>query len=429
MVERPNGPGVFILRGRTANRNGWPRFLAPVNACGYAPGHQMRTQLVATAWTAIIACAPAHDVPSGEPGTPVPGLRDVELGQFYAGLALFNKVYLPEEGLGPLFNENQCSACHTVPAAGGTTGFERVVKATRFQGPGACDALSHEGGENIRSQATPLLRARGVESEVIPASATEVGRFTPPFLFGLGLVEAVPDQAIVEGEDPRGTDGDGISGRAARTPDGRLARFGRKAEFATVGEFIEGALRLEMGLTSRPTDQERVNGKPLPPGTDPTAEPEVDQRTVELLTAFVRFLAPPAPATPRSQAHGDTVAAGKRLFQDLGCPGCHAPSMRTGPAEVAALRRKTVVLYSDLLLHDMGPALADVCGYAAAPAELRTEMLTGLQHRERFLHDGRTADLREAILAHGGEAQRARDAFARLPWLRQEYVLAFLRTL
>jgi CxxC motif-containing protein (DUF1111 family) len=243
------------------------------------------------------------------------------------------------------------------------------------------------------------------------------------------LVEAVPDRTILEAEDPADADGDGISGRAGRTPDGRLARFGRKAEFATIRDFIETALRLEMGITSRPTDEERMNGKPLPPGADPTAEPEVDRRTVDLLTGFVRFLAPPALATPRSRAQGDTVAAGKRLFQDLGCPVCHVPSLRAGSVEVGALRHRAVALYSDLLLHDMGPALADVCGYSAAPAELRTEMLMGLRHREQFLHDARTRDLREAILAHGGEAQRARDAFAKLPWLRQEYVLAFLRSL
>lgn len=342
---------------------------------------------------------------------------------------MFNKVYLPAEGLGPLFNENQCSACHTVPASGGTTGFERVVKATSFRGPGVCDALTHEGGENIRTQATPALKAIGPEREIIPPSATEVGRFIPPFLFGLGLVEAVADRVILEREDPNDADGDGISGRAGRTPDGRVARFGRKAEFATIREFVETALLLEMGLTSRPTDQERMNGTPLPLGTDPTPEPEVDQRTVELLTAFVRFLALPAPAPPRSGLHRDTLAAGKQLFQDLGCPACHRPSMRTGPADVAALGGKTVAFYSDFLLHDMGPALADVCGYAATPAEVRTEMLAGLQHREQFLHDARTRDLKEAILAHGGEAQAARDAFARLSWLRQEYVLMFLRTL
>jgi CxxC motif-containing protein (DUF1111 family) len=389
----------------------------------------MRTNVWAAAFVASVACAPARDTTTGSPGAPLSGLSQAELGEFQAGLAMFNKVYLPEEGLGPLFNENQCSACHTVPASGGTTGFERVVKATRYRGPGACDALIGEGGENVRSQATPLLKARGVEKEVIPTGATEVGRFIPPFLFGLGLVEAVPDEVILGDADPDDADGDGISGRAGRAPDGRLARFGRKAESATIRDFVETALRLEMGLTSQPTHVERVNGRPLPPGTDPSPEPEVAARTVELMAAFVRFLALPEAATLRSRAHGDTVAAGERLFQELGCAGCHTPSIRTGDSEVAALRRKTVTLYSDLLLHDMGPALSDVCGFAAAPGEVRTEILAGLQYREQFLHDGRTRDMKEAILAHGGEAQAARDAFARLPWLRQEYVLMFLRTL
>ena len=376
----------------------------------------------------ILACPPGRDA-TAEPGTPLPGLTEAELAQFRAGRALVDKVYAPEEGLGPAFNENQCSACHTVPASGGTTGFERVVKATRFAGPGACDALGHEGGENVRSQTTPLLKVHGVERESIPPSATEVGRFSPPFLFGLGLIEAIPDDVILAAEDPDDADGDGISGRAGRAADGRLARFGRKAEFATLREFVETALRLEMGLTTRGSDRETINGRPVPAGTDPVPEPEVDRVTVDFLTAFVRFLAPPARAPPRSQAHRDTLAAGRVLFRDLGCPSCHTPARRTGPSHRPALHRRTVNLYADLLLHDMGPALADVCGYSAMPSEIRTEMLMGLRHRDRFLHDGRTSDLREAVLAHGGEAQNARDAFARLPWLRQEYVLAFLRSL
>ncbi len=86
-------------------------------------------------------------------------------------------------------------------------------------------------------------------------------------------------------------------------------------------------------------------------------------------------------------------------------------------------------VYTDLLLHDMGPELADVCGFDAGPAEIRTELLMGLRYRDRFLHDGRANTIEEAIRAHGGEAQRARDAFARLSWLRQQYVLMFLRSL
>jgi CxxC motif-containing protein (DUF1111 family) len=150
---------------------------------------------------------------------------------------------------------------------------------------------------------------------------------------------------------------------------------------------------------------------------------------VELLTAFTRFLAPPAPAEPLSAAHADTLAAGRRLFGDVGCDRCHTPWMRTGASEIDAMDRKTVRLYSDLLLHDMGPGLADICASDAGPAELRTAMLMGLGHRQFFLHDGRAFDLREAILAHGGEAQAVRDSFARLSWLHQEYIVMFLRSL
>jgi CxxC motif-containing protein (DUF1111 family) len=103
--------------------------------------------------------------------------------------------------------------------------------------------------------------------------------------------------------------------------------------------------------------------------------------------------------------------------------------MRTGPSDVPAINRKTVQLYSDLLLHDMGPDLANVCAYDAGPAELRTTPLMGLGHREFLLHDGRALDMREAILAHGGEARSARDAFARLLWLHQEFLVIFLRSL
>jgi CxxC motif-containing protein (DUF1111 family) len=375
------------------------------------------------------ACVPHGDPVTGEPGEPLPGLAQAALGRFQAGRALFDKVYTPEEGLGPAFNENQCSACHTVPASGGTSGFERVVRATRFTEAGDCDLLLSRGGENVRSQATPLLKARGVTSETIPPHATEIGRFTPPFLFGLGLIEAIPEPVIVARHDPDDADGDGISGRGGRTPDGRLARFGRKAEFATIREFVESALRLEMGLTTRATHVETLNGGPLPQGTDPVPEPEVDSGTVDLLTTFVRLLAAPAPAPPRSAAHHDTVTVGRRLFHRLGCAACHVPTLRTGRADVATLSQKSLDLYSDLLLHDMGPTLASVCGHVATPLETRTEPLMGLGRRDLFLHDGRTSDLTEAILAHGGEAQAARDAFARLPWLRQHYVLTFLRSL
>jgi CxxC motif-containing protein (DUF1111 family) len=390
----------------------------------------MRSLLLTSLAAVLVAgCEPGPVPVAGEPGAPLPGLSAADSGRFYAGQALFNKIYTPEEGLGPSFNENQCSACHTSPAAGGTTGFERVVKATRHGGPGACDLLIGEGGENVRTQVTPLLRAHGGAAESVPTGATEVGRFLPTFLFGLGLVEAIPEETILAGADPEDRNGDGVSGRAARGPDGRLTRFGRKADFASIEDFTRAALRLEMGLTTREGERDLVGGAAPPPGTDPVADPEVDERTVQLLTTFQRFLVPTEPAAPTSHEQADTLRAGGRLFDDLGCTACHTRTMRTGASDVPALSRKTVRLYSDLLLHDMGPGLSNVCTYDASPRELRTAILAGLQHRDRFLHDGRAIDLREAILAHGGEAQAARDAFARLSWLHQHFLVTFLRSL
>jgi CxxC motif-containing protein (DUF1111 family) len=389
----------------------------------------MRYRLALLLATSIPACEPAPVYVAGEPGTPLPGLSEAELGQFHAGQAEFNRIFTPETGLGPAFNENQCSACHTVPAAGGTTGFERIVKATRYEGPGACDLLSDDGGENVRSQLTPAARASGMTPEAVPARATEVGRFLPTFLFGLGLVEAIPEETILARADPDDRNGDGISGRAARLPDGRLGRFGRKGDIATIDQFTRSALRLEMGLTTHETDVDLVSGAPPPASLDPAAEPEVDARSVDLLTAFIRFLAPPARSPPRSEAHADTLDGGERLFRQVGCTGCHTPEMRAGPHVVEALADKTIRLWSDLLLHDLGPGLANVCAVDASPTELRTAPLMGLGHRQFLLHDGRATDIREAILSHGGEAQAARDAFARLPWLAQEYIVMFLRSL
>ncbi len=389
-------------------------------------------QLVTPALTGVLVACQSGDsvIVAGEPGAPLPDLRSHELAQFYAGFSLFEHTYSPAQGLGPLFNENQCSACHTVPASGGSTGFERVVKATRFVPPNRCDQLVTSGGENVRTQATPRLGSHGVERQSIPANATEVGRFTPPFLFGLGLVEMVPESTILRRADPNDSDDDGISGRAGRTRDGRFARFGRKAEFASIHDFVVSALLLEMGLTTPDhLDEGAPEGLPLLSDLDAAPDPDVDQGSVALFTAFVRFLVPPAPASPRSDAHRDSIDAGRRVFRALGCADCHTSAMETGASTIPALDRRTVALYSDLLLHDMGPKLANTCTQAATPTELRTTPLMGLRHRDRLLHDGRTSDLREAILAHGGEAERARDAFARPRWSLQEYLLQFLRSL
>ena len=366
---------------------------------------------------------------AGFAGDPLPGLEPQELTRFRDGEALFNKVFTPDEGLGPLFNENQCSACHTDPATGGT-GDQFVIKATRWSSATGCDLLTELGGENVRSRATPLLQAHGVGKETVPPEATEVGRFVVPYLFGLGLAEALPEETLEALADPQDLDGDGISGRLARTPDGRMGRFGRKGDFASLAEFNAGAFLLEMGVTnSLHPGPETNNGGSLPPGVDPAPDPEVDDETLALVLDFVRFLAPLARRIPADPEALGRVARGEAIFGEIGCASCHVPALETGAHPVGALSGKRVAFYSDFLLHDLGPQVTGVCGPDAAPTEFRTGILMGVGLRRLYLHNGDATSLEEAILRHGGEAQRAKQAFHVLSELDGDYLIRLLETL
>ena len=214
---------------------------------------------------------------------------------------------------------------------------------------------------------------------------------------------------------------------ARRLPDGRLGRFGRKGDIATLDEFVDTALRFEMGLTTYLNpEEETLNGTPIPPDTDPAADPEIDARTLALLADYVRFLAPP---TRFTTAAADTVAQGEAIFNEIGCAACHVARMRTGPSENPALHRKTIELYSDMLLHDMGAESAGVCGIAASPTEYRTARLMGLRVRTQYLHDGSGGSIAEAILRHGGEAETARNGFERLNPVGRNFLIRFLGSL
>lgn len=376
----------------------------------------------------LVACAAeTSSTVTAEMGEAVPGLSDTEARAFAAGRGVFARIYTPAEGLGPRFNENSCSACHTFPVDGGT-GETAVRKATRHTADGTCDLLSEHGGLNLRLQATPALAAGDDARVPTPSVATHAARFTIPFVFGLGLVDAIPLASLEARADPEDADGDGVSGRLGRDVDGRPARFGRKADVATLEDFVDSALRLEMGLTTPRLPDEAGAGSIPPVGADvdPTPEPEIDAGTFDDLTAFVRFLAPPAPA----DAEGDpSVQRGRELFEELGCAACHAPVLRTGSHPSAALRNRAVALYSDLLLHDMGPGLEGTCAPGASTTEYRTEPLMGLRYRDTYLHDGRSRRVRDAILLHGGEAEATRRRFSELDRLQQEALLGFLGTL
>ena len=331
---------------------------------------------------------------SAQVGRPLSGLTAEEHQRFIAGRMVFERAFTPETGLGPLFNSTSCAACHKSPVVGGggtqEPGADDVeVHATRF-GANGCDPLTESGGPAFQQQAVPGARVEG-----IPANA-QIGRRATPQVFGLGLLEAIPDATLLALQQRSG-------GRAHILPDGRIGRFGRKAESPTLVEFTTGAFRDEQGVDV------------------PTELTEAER---DLTADFMRFLAPPDTLTLSFEAQ-----VGAFYFQQIGCATCHVPALVTGPSPVAALNRRRVVMWSDLLLHDMGPAMADACLGNAGPQEFRTEPLAGLRFRKRFLHDGRALTLDSAIVQHGGRAQSSTENWLRLPGFLRDAIEAFLKSI
>jgi len=290
-------------------------------------------------------------------GDPLDGLTAEQRNQFERGRAQFERVFSPETGLGPLFNADACAECHEDPVAGGP-GDEIEVHVSAFHPDGpVCDPLVEKGGLVIQQQVTPALKAAlGIDGEPVPKEATAVAHRTTPDVFGFGLLDAIPDATILALADPDDHNGDGISGRPNRFFDGRLGRFGRKALVPTLREFNDGAGVIEQGVTNPavPTE-ETIGGQSIPAGVDPLPEPEIIQEDIDLTDAFVRFLAPPAP-----QKLTKTGEGGRKIFSEIGCAACHVPMLKTGEHPVKALSNKEVAAYTDLLLHDMGPELADI---------------------------------------------------------------------
>jgi CxxC motif-containing protein (DUF1111 family) len=377
----------------------------------------------AGAWLVLAAAlAAAGCAQSPEPGDPLPGLTRAEQERFGKGREVFARVFTPETGLGPLFNADSCAECHEEPFVGGV-GDEVEIHATALVPDGACDPLLDAGGPVYQQRVTPALeRALGITEEPIPDRATARARRTTPDVLGFGMLDAIPEATILALADPDDQDGDGISGRPNRFIDGRLGRFGRKAFVPTLREFNAGAFPIEQGITNpAQPDEGTVGGRPLPPGTDPVPEPEISAEDLERVDDFVRFLAPPRP-----RGRLTTRWRGSGIFARIGCADCHVPRLRTGESGTRPLRYREVAAWTDLLLHDMGPDLADICLGDATPSEFRTEPLMGLRFSTTFLHDGRAPTIRAAIEAHGGEATRARDLFARLTDDERRVLLEFL---
>jgi CxxC motif-containing protein (DUF1111 family) len=362
------------------------------------------------------------------PGDPLPWVSPAERTRFEQGAEQFDVEFEDQTGLGPLFNEVSCAECHEDPARGGS-GDEIEVHATAYLAGGVCDELTPQGGPVYQTFSSAslisLLRKLKVEKEPIPPAATGVGLRTSSPLFGLGLVDAIADATLLQLADPNDRNGDGVSGRANLTADGRVGRFGRKAVVASLRAFNDGAFHDGMGITSAGLATEgSFGGYEMPVNSDPATDPELGEDALSSADAFVQLLAPVAPLELSKQAK-----EGRNLFARINCTGCHVPSLKTGDSPFAALRYREVGVYSDLLLHDMGPELADVCRPGASPSEFRTQPLMGLRLLPHFMHDGRALTVTDAIQAHGGEAARSRDEFGKLSDQEKAAIVAFLNSL
>ena len=372
---------------------------------------------------------PANLVPiPSQLGAPLSGITPEQAADFRAGMAEFENVESPDGGLGPVFNNVSCVTCH----ADGATGGGGVVTVTRYGRleKGVFNPLTEFGGTLLHQNTINL----GVREDIPPEANLIAHRQSTP-LFGLGLIEAIPDADLqrAAAQPPR----DGVKGRAALIQDVatgqmRVGRFGWKAQQATLLGFAGDAYLNEMGVTSRlfPTET-APNGDAAPLAIyDTVADPEdqVDPETgkgdIDLAADFMRFLAPPPPGP---QTPGST--AGRALFQQINCALCHTPVLNTGAHAVEALNRKPVPLYSDLLLHDMGTLGDGIAQSAAAPKEMRTAPLWGLRFSAPYLHDGRAATIDEAIRAHDGQGQASRDRYLRLSPTQRQQLTDFLRSL
>jgi CxxC motif-containing protein (DUF1111 family) len=365
------------------------------------------------------------------PGDPLPGLTPVEFEDFRIGLDDFLEVETAEEGLGPAYNGTSCAVCHSVPAVGGTSSIAET-RAGRRGPQGEFIPLDASGESLFQLFSVPSHACHAV----IPSEATIVARRVPIPLFGAGLVEAIQDETLLALEDPLDLNRDGISGRAARIVDlasgeQRIGRFGWKSQHATLLVFGADAYRNEMGITNDLFPQELALGvspdrmrvcDPLPDPED-VRDPQTRRRGIDNFVGFMKFLAPLGRG-PVDEA----TRSGEQIFEALGCATCHVPSLMTGPSANPLFNRRSVPLFSDLLLHDIGTG-DGIQQEAGAPDEIRTPALWGLRSRRPLLHDGSAATTADAIRSHAGEAELARRRFDESSDDAKAALFAFLNSL
>lgn len=354
--------------------------------------------------------APDAAVPAaGEYGGPDVGMSPSDMARFERGREVFDRDRAVSAGLGPLFNGDSCRACHFEPTIGGAGPVGvNVLRHGYVDGQGQFSApnigtMAYRLGNDVGRRAPADLEANVFEM-----------RQTPP-LYGFGRIDGIPESEIVAGEDPEDMDGDGIRGIAHRLPDGRLGRFGWKANVPSVAEFARDAISNEVGLTV-PEVAGHTFG--FTSDGDDVADPEVSVEELDDLSFFMAQLAPP----PRRSTDADAEARGQALFSNVGCDACHS--------SLADADGNPVMLYSDLLLHDVAPAgFVGIPDGAASGRHFRTPPLWGLGLSGPYMHDGLAFSIEQAIARHDSEGAASRDAFEMLSGAEREDLLKFLQSL
>ena len=409
--------------------------------------------------------------------TPAPNLSADGLAKHLEGDVEFEAVFVtvPAEvnpGLGPVYNNISCINCHARDGRGRapTSGEKLTSMLFRVSLPNPEGDVTHGPvpvpgfGTQLNNRAIFGVPPEGTvtinytEGELTTIDGTKVYLRTPnykikdpyqplpddvelsprvaPVVFGLGLLEAIPESTILALADEEDQDGDGISGKANYVWDVQknglsLGRFGWKANQPTLIQQVASAYHDDIGITTSLLPIESSDGQSQYDGRGD--DPELSDEILDVVTFYVQTLAVPA----RRNLDDPLVQRGEELFESAKCSSCHIPTLETGSLSgVPEVSNQTIQPFTDLLLHDMGPGLADYRpDFLATGSEWRTPPLWGIgllkvvNGHTNLLHDGRARGMLEAIMWHGGEAEQSREAVQGMSASDRDALIAFLESL